>query len=280
MNFAPAIPLGGIAGWQFLQRTQDTQFQAFERSPQLTREVEHFQENIWKITSAEELVNDRQLFQVALGAFGLEDEIDKKFFIQKVLQEGTDDPESFANSLVDPRYREMAEAFGFGNLAGPNNVLSDFSSRLVAQYKERQFEIAVGQSDNALRLALNFKREITDYANSESPDDTAWFSLMGDTPMRTVIEGALGLPSQFGALDVDLQQEMLRDKTREKFGDSSLAVFNDPEKVERAINTYLAREQINSGPTGLTPGVGALTLLQNSGFGAGGLSGLILSNSS
>lgn len=278
MSFAPAIPLGGIAGWQFLQRTQESQFQAFERSPQLNREVEYFQENIWKVTSAEELVNDRLLFQVSLGAFGLEDEIDKKFFIQKVLQEGTDDPESFANSLVDPRYQAISEAFGFGNLAGPNNILSDFATRLSAQYKDRQFEIAVGESDNALRLALNFQRTISDYANGESPDDVGWFSLMGDIPMRSVMEAALGLPSQFGALDVDLQHEMLRDKTREKFGDSSLEVFNDPEKVERAINTYLAREQINAGPTGLTPGIGALTLLQNSGLGAGGISGLLLSN--
>jgi len=278
MSFAPALPLGGIAGWQFLQRTQESQFQAFERSPQLNREVEYFQENIWKVASAEELVNDRQLFQVALGAFGLEEEIDKKFFIQKVLQEGTDDPQSFANSLVDPRYREMAEAFGFGNLAGPNNILSDFATKLSAQYKDRQFEIAVGESDNALRLALNFQRTISDYANSESPDDVAWFSLMGDTPMRAVMEAALSLPSQFGALDVDLQHEIFRDKAREKFGDSSLAVFNDPENVERAINTYLAREQINAGPTGLTPGIAALSLLQNSGLGAGGLSGLLLSN--
>lgn len=279
MSFSPAIPLSGIAGWQFLQRTQESQFETFERSPQLEREVEYFQENIWKVSSAEELVNDRVLFQISLGAFGLEDEVDKKFFMQKILQEGTDDPSSFANSLVDPKYAEMSEAFGFGNLVGPNNVLSDFSTRLVAQYKERQFEIAVGETDNSLRLAMNFKRSISDYANGSDPADVGWFSLMGDVPMRKVMEGALGLPSQFGSLDVDLQQEMLRDKSREKFGDSSLAVFNDPEVVEKAINTYLAREQVNAGPSALTPGVGALTLLQSSGFGAGGLSGLLLSNS-
>lgn len=278
MTFTPALPLSGISGWQFLQRTQEAQFETFEKSPQLAREVAHFQENIWKITSAEELVNDRQLFQVALGAFGLEDEIDKKFFIQKALQEGTDDPGSFANSLVDPRYRKMSEAFGFGNLAGSNTALSDFSSNIVAQYKERQFEVAVGDSNNALRLAMNFKREISEYANASDPDGTAWFSLMGSTPMREVMEAALGLPSQFGSLDVDLQQETFRDKARTTFGDSSLAVFNDPEMVSKAINSYLAREQINAGPSALTAGAGALQLLQNSGLGAGGLSSLLQSN--
>jgi len=214
-----------------------------------------------------------------LGAFGLEDEIDKKFFIQKALQEGTDDPSSFANSLVDPRYAEMAEAFGFGNLAGPNNVLSDFSSKIVSQYKERQFEVAVGQNNNALRLAMNFSREISEYADAPDPDGTAWFSLMGNKPLREVMEAALGLPTQFGALDVDLQQGMFREKARATFGDSSLAVFKDPEIVSKAINTYLAREQINEGPSALTAGAGALQLLQSSGLGAGGLGGLLVSNS-
>lgn len=278
MSFAPVVPLAGIAGWQFLQRTQESQFEAFERSPQLARDVENFRENIWRVSSAEQLVNDRQLFQVALGAFGLEDEIDKKFFLQKVLEEGTDDPDSFANSLVDPRYRELSEAFGFGNLVGPNNILSDFGTRLADSYLERQFEVAVGQSSDALRLAMNFQREITDYANGSDPDDVGWFSVMGNKPLRTVMEAALGLPTEFGALDVDLQHQTFREKAREKFGDSSLAVFNDPEIVTNAINTFLTREQAKAGPNTLTAGFGALQLLQNSGLGAGGLTNLFNSN--
>ena len=42
--------------------------------------------------SAADLVADRRLLKVALGAFGLEGEIDKKAFIRKVLEEGTDRP--------------------------------------------------------------------------------------------------------------------------------------------------------------------------------------------
>ncbi|MEO0912023.1 MAG: flagellar protein, partial [Pseudomonadota bacterium] len=72
MNFAPAIPLTGIAGYQFLQRTEETQRATFDRSPLLAREVEYFKENIANVLTAEELVADRQLFKVALGAFGLD----------------------------------------------------------------------------------------------------------------------------------------------------------------------------------------------------------------
>ena len=70
------------------------------------------------MTSAADLVADRRLLKVALGAFGLEGEIDKKAFVRKILEEGTADPASLANRLTDKSYYKLAEAFGFGDLGG------------------------------------------------------------------------------------------------------------------------------------------------------------------
>src|SRR5690606_39015084 len=94
MSFQPTIPMGGLAGWRFLERTAAAQRAAFERGPELARDIAYFQERIAAVGSAEELVADRRLLKVALGAFGLEDEIDKKAFVRKVLEGGTDDPRS------------------------------------------------------------------------------------------------------------------------------------------------------------------------------------------
>ena len=80
MSFQPVIPLGGYAGWTFLQRTREAQQQAFETSPQLARDVTYFEEKIGGITSAGDLVDDRRLLRVALGAFGLDDEDDLPLF--------------------------------------------------------------------------------------------------------------------------------------------------------------------------------------------------------
>ena len=57
--FAPAIPLTGIAGWRFLEATEQSQRAAFDSSPLLAREIAYFEENIVGVASAEELVTMR-----------------------------------------------------------------------------------------------------------------------------------------------------------------------------------------------------------------------------
>ena len=92
------------------------------------------------IPSAADLVADRRLLKVALGAFGLEGEIDKRAFMRKVLDEGTIDPKAFANRLTDPAFRKLAEAFGFGNPGGARTNEAGFAAKIVAAYKIRAFE--------------------------------------------------------------------------------------------------------------------------------------------
>ncbi len=281
MSFQPVVPLSGIAGWRFLERTGDRQQAAFEKGPQLTREIDNFRTKIADIRSAEDLVADREVLKVALGAFGLDEDINKFAFIRKILEEGTETPGALANRFSDPHYREFSAAFGFGDLGGPWTGISGFADKIVEAYKTRQFEIAVGESDNDMRLAMTFRREIAALAESSDPDGAAWFSIMGSTPLRTVVEKAFGLPTQFATLDIDRQRDDLKDRASSMFGDSSVAVFKDPENVERVITRFLARAQAEKGPTGDTPGMAALTLLQgasSSGFGVSARIGLILSN--
>ncbi len=66
----------------------EAQRNAFRSDPTMTRATETFREKIGTIKTAEALVADRQLLDVALTAFGLEDDINAKAFIEKVLAEG------------------------------------------------------------------------------------------------------------------------------------------------------------------------------------------------
>jgi len=75
MSFTPVIPMTGYAGWAFLSRTLERQQESFVESGTVKRAAEYFRENIGKATTAEALVGDRRLLEVALGAFGLEDDI-------------------------------------------------------------------------------------------------------------------------------------------------------------------------------------------------------------
>lgn len=267
MSFQPILPLSGFAGWKFLQETQEAQQAQFEKSPLLDRDIAYFKDNISKVSSAEELVNDFTLRKVALGAFGLDDDLNKNAFIRMALEEGTDDPRSFANRLVDPAYAKMSEEFGFGNILGPRVGQSDFAQRIIDKFQTRQFEIAVGDTDNSMRLAMYFKREITDFATANVTENTSWYSIMGSPPMRAVMEGALGLPSEVGALDIDKQREMFQAAASKKFGSSSLKEFLNEENVEIAIRDFLIRDQLSNGPSNTTPGTAALTMLQNASIG-------------
>ncbi|MEQ8178207.1 MAG: DUF1217 domain-containing protein [Amphiplicatus sp.] len=278
MTFQPVIGIGGYGGWRILEATQTRQREAFEKSPMLARDIEYFRENISSAATAEDLVKDRRLLTVALGAFGLADEINKQAFVQKILEGGTEDASSFANRLGDPRWQALAKAFDYGNITqGSNILLKEFREDVIARYKSLEFERAVGDVDNDMRLAMNFKREIGALASSESADRNGWLKIMGSLPMRTLMQTALGLPESVAQLDLEKQQEIFADKALRVFGDKSVAMFKDPAKIDDAIRRFFLFQQMKSGPSESTPGAAALTLLQSSGLGGASGINLLLS---
>lgn len=263
MSFQPVIPTVGYAGWTFLNRTMDTQKQAFEGSAVMTRDVSYFEENIGNIKSAGDLIADRRLLQVALGAFGLDEDINNSFFLQKVLEDGTVNPDALGNRLSDKRYLEFSKAFGFGDYATPRTVLSTFGAEITDSYKNAQFEIAVGNQNPDLRLALGLDRALGDIATADTTDNGRWFQVMGQPPVRAVFEAALNLPASIGALDLDQQLTAFRDKASARFGDGEVAQFADPEKRAELVRLFLLQSD-TSGLTGAGQSA-ALTLLQGSG---------------
>lgn len=262
MSFAPAIPLSGYAGWTFLNRTLSSQTTALTQSPQFKRDEDYFRANIGKIDTAEQLVKDRRLLGVALGAFGLDNDINNKFFIQKVLQDGTFKTEALANRLADKQYRNMSEAFGFGDFSTPRSKLSDFADKIIERYRNKQFEAAVGVQNNDFRLALNLQRELPEIAKKTSSSDNAkWFSVMGSTPLRTVFQTALGLPASTAQLDLDQQLSIFKSKAKSQFGSDSLAQFAEPATMDKLLKRYLLRSELeNFAASGA--GNSVLTLMQ------------------
>lgn len=272
MSYQPVVPLSGVAGWRFLERTQAKQQAAFENGAELKREIAYFEENIAGVKTAADLVADRRLLKVALSAFGLEGEIDKKAFIRKILEEGTTAEGALATRLTDPAWKKFSAAFGFGD-AGAQTGKAGFAGRIVAAYKTRAFEAAVGDADNDMRLAMNLKREIVSLS---AGDGASWFNVLGSKPLREVFETAFGLPSAFSQIDIDKQAEVLAEKCDQFFGSESLSVFQDPEAVGKLIDRFLALAQIRDGSTISGPASAALTLLQSS-QASNGLSNLFAS---
>lgn len=261
MTFQPVIPMSGYAGWRFLSRTADTQRALVAQAPATQRETAAFRERIGKTASADALVADRTLLRVALGAFGLEADLNNRAFIRKVLESPSSDPKALANRLADKRYLEFARAFGFAEPGGPFTRRPGFADRIVAAYETRQFEIAVGGRDEEMRLALVADRELAALSSRRGTPDALWFSVMGNPPLRQVFETALGLPAAFGALDIDRQLEVLRDKTERALGDGEIAQFADPGKREDLVRLFLVREESRSSAFA-APGAAALSLVR------------------
>lgn len=275
--FLPAIGVGGLAGWRILQKTAPVQQAAFERSPSLQRNIAYFRENIKSATSAEALVNDRRLLNVALGAFGLADEINKKGLILKMLEGGTKAPDALANRFADPRYKAFVKSFDYADNGGAKIQKASFHEDIIARYKTLEFERALGESDNDMRLAMNFKREIADVIAGQENDITAWFHIMGRRPVREVVAAALNIPTEVSRLELDRQQEIFSEKTQRIFGDSSPQIFKNPETIEDVIRRFFLNRQLASGPTSTTPGFAALNVLQAGSLGPQSASNLLLS---
>ncbi|NNE78667.1 MAG: DUF1217 domain-containing protein [Silicimonas sp.] len=262
MTYQPVLPSGGNLGWAFLKNTRAAQQEAFDSSAIIAKNATYFDEKVGDIQTAEDLVSDRRLLTVALGAFGLDDDINNRFFIRKVLEDGTLDQDAFANRLSDRRYFEMAEAFGF-DLSPPNTVLSTFPTDILEQYKVRQFEVAIGDQDEDMRLALGLERGLASLAEKSPTEDVAWFTVMGTPPMRRVFEVAFGLPPQFGLIDIDRQRAVLSEKSEQTFGVSNPTDFTDPELREKLVQSFLFRSELASSAAATARGSVALTLLQS-----------------
>lgn len=116
---------------------------------------------------------------------------------------------------------------------------------------------------------MNFRREVARIAEGANVETAGWFQIMGQTPLRTVMEAALGLPSSIGQADIDKQKELFERKADQFFGGKSPAVFKDPLKIEDALRRFFLQTEINSGPSASTPGSAALTLLSGGGTGGG-----------
>ncbi len=275
MPFTPIIPVDGLAGWSFLKSTQDRQTAIFDRSPDIQRDIDYFNDNIGSVETLDDFMSDRRLQKVALGAFGLGEEINKGAFVRKVLEEGTADRSAFAVRLNNPDYLDMANTLVVTD--GALTIDEATRDMIAAQYKQQAFEEEVGTVNNNMRLALNFEREMAELANDGLSENAGWFKAMGSVPIRTVLESAFNLPTGFSQLDVDRQKEILSDKANSLYGGKSVDIFKDPEIIENTIRNFLLRAQIDQGPSASTPGFAALSILSG-GLGSAGIANLLLSN--
>ena len=106
-----------------------------------------------------------------------------------------------------------------------------------------------------------------------------WLQLLGSPPLRSVVEGSLNLPAEFGLIDLDQQVEELTNRAESLFGISSPRELLQDGNIEKMIDRFLLNDQLVNGTTSsATRGSVALSLLQSSGLGSAGQANLFASN--
>lgn len=221
--------IGSNLAFAVFQRQGEALQERFEAQKDNTRDAAHFREAAAKITSVEELLKDRRTLSVVLEAFQLEDEIDKKAVLRKLMTEDPSADASLANKLTDSRYRQLAAAFG-GRTDAPLGK-STLVESLIDKAMTNRFEKSAGEGNSGLREALYFQRQIGSV--------TSVAGLMSDKALTTVVTGALGLPDGFGLLDYDQQKAIL---TKRVDPDS----FDDPKAMRRMVQRYLTTTEANN----------------------------------
>jgi len=260
MSFSPVLPMNGLSGWLFLNRTLDTQTKAFNTSLVNQRDINYFEHELPKVKTIDELVDNHRLLRVALGSVGLSADIKNKAFIKKVIESDLENPKSLANRLTDVRYKRLAKAFG---VLGTKQTISIQSiDQTTQKYLRLSFEAALGEKDNAMRLALYAQRELAGLALEKSSEKTKFYKILGTPQLRELFETYFRLPKGFGGLDLEKQVEVFQSKIRSRLGFASISKFSDIKNQNKLIEGFLFQSELNTGAAMTSQDI-SLTLLRS-----------------
>jgi hypothetical protein len=137
----------------------------FQKWPSYAQSVTYYRDNITKVTSVDDLLNNRKLLTVALSAFQLEGSIDQMGILKKLLTQDPTATGSLAQQLLDPRFKQFAQAFAGLRSDGGTSVQSPTSiNTVLAGYQANEYAkwVSNNYNDPTIRQALFFQQTVQD----------------------------------------------------------------------------------------------------------------------
>ncbi len=227
-----------LANYQLIAGNLEASLERVSQKPEVKREVAYYLSRIREIKSIDEFLADDRVYRFAMEASGLGDMIYAKAFMRKVLEEGIENPDSFANKLADSRFRAFARRFNFASFGPAATTFERARQEVVDDYIRLKLEKEAGQTDEGVRLALYFRRRAPGIRNG--------YDILADRALMKVAETVLGHPLAHG--DVDRNARIIEERL-------PIADFRDPEKLETFLTRFATLWQMNTGG-GSAPGTG------------------------
>jgi Protein of unknown function (DUF1217) len=244
-----------LAGYAAISANLTRSLGTTAAKPQVAHESEYYLANIVNVKSIDDFLADDRLFKYAMKAFGLGDMDYAKAFMRKVLSEGIDKTDSFANGLADSRYKEFAEAFNFVRYDKTTTIFERTRQGTVDRYVRQTLEEDAGAQNEGVRLALYFERK--------APGIKSAYGILADAALLKVVQTALGIAAETSAMDIERQAEMISARL-------DLEELKDPEKLERFLSRFASLWEVQNPSTAAGTDIASVLFSQPLELGIGG----------
>ena len=230
--------IGTLTAYRQIANDPERSLKTIASNKMVQRETAYFESKIGNVKSIDDFMSDRRHYGYVLRAFGMGELTESRALIRKVLEGGIDDSKSLANSLADPRFRDLAETFNFARYSTATTSFSRTQSGVVERYMQSTLEETAGRSNEGVRLALYFQRK--------APSITSIYQILGDKALYRVAEVALSLPPSLPAIGVEKQAAYIANRL--DVGD-----LKDGGKLDKFLSRFanmwdLAQSNANASP--------------------------------
>lgn len=233
-------------GYRLISSDLTRSLKQTSEQPVVERETEYYLSRISSIKSVDDFLADDRVYNYAMKAYGLSDMAYAKAYMRKVLEEGIDKDDSFANTLTDVRYKEFAEAFNFQRYGETTTAFDRTQKGTADKYIRQTLEEDAGAQNEGVRLALYFQRKADAI---ESP-----LNILADKALLKVVQTALSIPESTSSLDIDRQADLISSKLE-------IEDLKDPEKLQKFLDRFVTLWEVQN-PTNTTASAASIILNQ------------------
>ncbi len=235
-----------------VDRVKDQQIESIQNTKVNALEIEKFKSEASKVKSADDLIENYDVYSFMMKAYDLEEKIYAKALMKKILESDLNDPESLVNRISDPKIKELAKVFNFedGGTTNVNTSSQEWIDTQLDEYLNTKFINQNRQSNESLGVVLKVRDKVEDL--------TDWIAVLGDLDLGDFMRTALGVPSQVALLDIDKQVEIFEKRF-------DVEKLQDPEELDQLINRYIIFKDSESSQAAFS----ASPILQIIGGGSG-----------
>ena len=198
------------------------------KQPQVAREIAVFTKAVANANSPADLLKNPQVLDVLLTANGLGDQAPYAALARKALLSDTTKAGSVANKLSDTRWKTVAKTYDFANKGLSVIQNPKVLATLANGFAEVTWRQSLDAATPGLSNALSFR--------AAAAGVTSVDQILGDSTLRTVITGALGIPPQIAFQQLGAQEHAISSRL-------DLSKLKDPKFVEGMAQRYLLSAQ-------------------------------------